>query len=201
LGDALKQMGLEQQSCFAVIKALAAGRTAAGGEVVDVGRMSVSELIDHIVRTHHAYVRVELPRLQEMAERVARKHSASDARLPEVYIAVTELAADLTAHMDEEEQTFFPLVRRIAQAAAIAAAEEAALESRMAQMEREHHHAGRLFGRVRLLTDGFQAGADACNTHCAMLAGLAEFEADLHLHVHKENNVLFPKVRAYASPR
>ena len=65
-------------------------------------------------------------------------------------------------------------------------------------METEHESAGTLTARLRELTDGFTPTEDSCNTHRAMLAGLAEFESDLHRHVHKENNILFPGARARA---
>ena len=66
------------------------------------------------------------------------------------------------------------------------------------QMEMEHEAAGALTARLRELTDGFTPNAESCNTHRAMLAGLAEFESDLHRHVHKENNILFPRALALA---
>ena len=66
-------------------------------------------------------------------------------------------------------------------------------------MEAEHETAGQITARLRELTDGFTPDGEACNTHRALLAGLAEFESDLHRHVHKENSLLFPRARALAS--
>ena len=59
-------------------------------------------------------------------------------------------------------------------------------------MEHEHDDAGAALARMRELTSGFTAPADACNTFRAALDGLAELERDMHQHVHKENNILFP---------
>ena len=57
----------------------------------------------------------------------------------------------------------------------------------------EHDRAGELLATLRRITDGYQPPADGCASYRALYAGLAELEADLHLHVHKENNILFPR--------
>ena len=51
-----------------------------------------------------------------------------------------------------------------------------------------------LLARLRELTGGYTPPADGCVSYRLLYAGLAELEADTHLHVHKENNVLFPMV-------
>lgn len=159
---------------------------------VNVAAMGLAELADHIVATHHAWLKAELPRLVEMSHRVATKHGWRDARLPQVAAAVSDLANDMLVHMQKEEMALFPLVRRIEAGA------RGDISAPIAQMEVEHETAGRLTARLRLLTDGFTPNAEACNTHRALLAGLADFEADLHQHVHKENNILFPRALALA---
>ena len=58
----------------------------------------------------------------------------------------------------------------------------------------EHDRVGELLAELRRLTDGYRPPADGCASYRACYAGLAELEADTHLHVHKENNVLFPAV-------
>ncbi len=182
--------GLDLGTTLALLESAGAA-LAAGAPEVNAAAMGQAELADHIEAVHHAYLKTELPRLVEMADRVALKHEWRDARLREVRLAVRDLAEEMLSHMQKEEQILFPLVRRIA-----AGEQPADLAGPIAQMEAEHESAGGLTGRLRLLTDGFTPGADACNTHRALLAGLAEFEADLHRHVHKENNILFPRALA-----
>jgi len=160
--------------------------------------MGLGELADHIVSTHHAYLKQELPRLAEMADRVATKHGWRDDRLPELAGTVLDLAAEMMDHMRKEETILFPLVRQI-EAGVTAGFHCGSVANPIRQMEAEHESAGNLTARLRLLTDGFTPAADACNTHRALLAGLAEFEADLHRHVHKENNILFPRTLALAA--
>ncbi len=171
---------------------------AAGPAEVDAAAMGLGQLADHIVSTHHAYLKQELPRLAEMADRVATKHGWRDARLSEVAGAVLDLAAEMTEHMRKEETILFPLVRQI-EAGTTGGFHCGSIANPIRQMEAEHESAGNLTARLRELTDGFTPNTEACNTHRALLAGLAEFEADLHRHVHKENNVLFPRTLARAA--
>ena len=92
----------------------------------------------------------------------------------------------------------FPLVRQLELTAASGPSRDA-LAGPILQMEAEHEGAGQLTAQLRQLTDNFTPNGEACNTHRALLAGLADFEADLHRHVHKENNVLFPRALALAT--
>lgn len=186
------RLGLDLATTLTVLES--AGAAFAGGPAeVDAAAMGQAELADHIVSVHHAYLKTELPRLVEMAERVAYKHGGRDPRLAEVSQVVRELAEEMFSHMQKEEEILFPLVRQIA-----AGGGNPGLAAPIAQMEAEHESAGNLTARLRVLTGGYAPDADSCNTHRALLAGLAEFESDLHRHVHKENNILFPRALASA---
>ena len=99
--------------------------------------------------------------------------------------------------MHKEEEILFPLVRQI-EGGATDGFHCGSIAHPIRQMEAEHEAAGQAISRLRELTDAFTPNAEACNTHRALLAGLAEFESDLHRHVHKENNVLFPRTLALA---
>ncbi len=164
----------------------------------DASAMSLTQLANHIESTHHAYLKTELPRLIEMAERVAIKHSHRDRRLPEVSSTVSALAGEMLDHMQKEETVLFPLIRQL-EAGTLPPAVRSHLTAPIARMESEHESAGGLTALLRSLTDDFTPDAEACNTHRALLAGLAEFRTDLHRHVHKENNVLFPRALALAA--
>lgn len=162
---------------------------------IDAATMSLTALADHIEATHHAYLKTELPLLVGKAEHVASKHAWRDARLAEVAATTRLLAEEMFSHMAKEEQILFPLVRAIDGGPA-ASSPCHSLAGPIAQMESEHDSAGGAVARLRELTDGFAPDADACNTHRALLAELARLESDLHEHVHKENNVLFPRALA-----
>lgn len=191
LAAACTRRGLDPATTVLLLESSAAG--IAGGPVaVDAAAMGLGQLADHIEATHHAYLKTELPRLVEMADRVAAKHGWRDARLPEVAAAVNTLALEMLTHMQKEEKILFPLVRLIESGG------RRDISGPITQMEAEHAAAGELTAQLRGLTDGFTPDATACNTHRALLAGLAEFETDLHQHVHKENNILFPRALALA---
>jgi regulator of cell morphogenesis and NO signaling len=199
LAKACASRNLDLATTIALLESAGAA-LAAGPVEVDTATMTLKQLADHIETTHHAYLKAELPRLGEMADRVATKHCWRDARLPDMAAAVRELADEMISHMQKEEVVLFPLVRDI-EAGVSAGLCGADLAAPIQQMEAEHESAGQLTARLRELTDDFTPNAEACNTHRALLAGLAEFESDLHRHVHKENNVLFPRALALAAGR
>lgn len=197
LAAACTRRGLDVATTIALLDSAGAA-LAAGPREVDAAAMSLSQLANHIETTHHAYLKEELPRLVEMADRVATKHGGRDARLTDVAASVHELADEMISHMQKEETVLFPLVREIEDGAR-AGLRGPDLAGPIRQLESEHEAAGQVTVRLRELTDGFTPTTDACNTHRALLAGLAEFESDLHRHVHKENNVLFPRALALSA--
>jgi regulator of cell morphogenesis and NO signaling len=160
---------------------------------VDPTSMSLTALADHIETTHHAYLKDELPGLVEKAERVAAKHAWRDPRLPEVARVTLEFAQEMFSHMEKEERILFPLVRTLEKRQGGAGS----IADPVRQMEAEHDSAGNAMERLHELTNAFTPDGDSCNTHRALLSGLARLEADLHQHVHKENNVLFPRAVAF----
>jgi regulator of cell morphogenesis and NO signaling len=182
-----------------VIEMLVAAEAESAAPVeADAAGMTLSQLADHIEQTHHVYVKAELPRLVEMAGRVAGKHGWRDVRLAEVHQTVIALAEEMFSHMRKEELILFPIVRQIEVGAADGSFHCGSIANPISVMEAEHESAGNAVARLRELTDGFAPDAESCNTHRALLAGLADFEADLHRHVHKENNILFPRTLARA---
>ncbi len=199
LAELARARGLDPATVLALLEA-AGSALAAGSPEIDAAGLTLAQLADHIERTHHEYVKAELPRLVEMADRVARKHAWRDGRLKEIAETVTVLANEMFSHMAKEERILFPLVRQI-EAGAADSLHCGSIANPIRQMEDEHDFAGRAVARLRELSDGFRPDAEACNTHRALLGGLEEFESDLHRHVHKENNFLFPRALALAAGR
>ena len=143
------------------------------------------ELIDHILLTHHQPLYEELPRLEAMARKVLDVHRDKDAkRLTELFSTFLGIEAELKQHMMKEEQILFPLIRQ---------GQGAQTAGPVAVMEREHEAVGGALRRVRELTDEYTVPAEACNTWRALWHGLEALEKDLHLHIHLENNILFPR--------
>lgn len=49
---------------------------------------------------------------------------------------------------------------------------------------------------IRKASRDFATPADACVSYQTLYKALAAFEADLHQHIHLENNILFPRAIA-----
>ena len=163
------------------------------GSEKDWSQESMTSLVDHILATHHAYLREEFPRLTKMTERVAEVHGERHSELPDVRNVFAALRDELEQHMQKEEQVLFPMIKQLDSGVAGAADHCGTIENPIRMMEQEHDNAGNALSTLRELTGGFVVPDDACNTYRVMLDSLAKFEADLHQHIHKENNILFPK--------
>jgi len=174
LADACGREGVDPNR---VLDAL--GDLAPGPEP-DWAQMAPEELVDHLETTHHAYLHAELPRLHALVDKVTGVHGVRHAELVDVRAAFAALRDDLEPHLQKEERILFPLIRELATPISV--------------MLAEHDRAGELLATLRRMTDGYQPPADGCASYRALYAGLAELEADIHLHVHKENNLLFPAV-------
>jgi regulator of cell morphogenesis and NO signaling len=156
---------------------------------------SAPELIAHIVNVHHAYTRSEIPRITALLDKVSARHGAAHPEVLEVRPLVAALAGELMAHMLKEEQILFPFIEQLdgaEQRPGIPAPCFGSIAYPIARMLADHNDAGALLARIRELTDGYAPPADACPTFRALYKALDEFERDLHLHIHLENNILFP---------
>jgi len=153
----------------------------------------LTELADHIEQVHHTYLKAELPRLDAMTEKVLEVHGESDPRLADVRRAFVGLHQELSSHLMKEEQILFPMIRQLESSSHVPAFHCGSVANPIRQMEYEHDSAGKALAVMRASTDDYRPPEWACNTYRAMLDGLKQLEWDLHQHIHKENNVLFPK--------
>jgi regulator of cell morphogenesis and NO signaling len=183
-----------------VLAALEAASTQAAPVAVDWQDKPMEELVAHIIATHHAYVKRELPRLAELAMKVVRRHGEKRAELPELQSKLAQLDAELIQHLAKEEMILFPYIVQAEHAQSTGGAQPAAcfgtVAHPIAMMTQEHDAAGLLLAEMRRLSGNFTTPADACPTFHAFYDGLKEFELDLHQHIHLENNILFPRAVA-----
>ena len=156
--------------------------------------MSPALLVDHIETTHHAYLHAEIPRLEALADKVAGVHASRHPELVELHQLCVALRQDLEPHMAKEEQMLFPMIRELSTATSPPSFHCGSVANPISMMMREHEHTGSILGTMRHLTDGYRVPDDACASYRALYEGLAALEADTHLHIHKENNALFPAV-------
>lgn len=148
-----------------------------------------------IVATHHAYLREELPLLDALAAKVAGAHGDRHPELDEVEALVVALRADLEPHLDKEERVLFPAIRAVVDEGR-RTFPFGPLANPVRMMTIEHDRAGDLLAELRRVTDGYEPPEDACTSYRNLYARLAELEHDTHVHVHKENHVLFPAALA-----
>jgi regulator of cell morphogenesis and NO signaling len=192
LAQACAEAGLDTQELLAELKAGAQPAIAQ-----DWQQRSAVELITHIIGKHHAYIRAEQPRLQALAAKVVSVHGARHPELAEVQAAFAMLARELSQHMLKEEQILFPFIERMEQAAQSGSAPPTpffgTVQNPIRMMMSEHTTAGEDTATLRRLTGGYTPPEDACISFRTLYAALAEFEADLHQHIHLENNILFPR--------
>ncbi len=185
-GDVCRERGLRFETVAGEVQTAAAGQVPSDR---DWRREALGTLISHILTTYHEPLRAERPRLEAMATKVAQVHGEKDARLIRVSTVVAELSADLLAHMWKEERVLFPAI----DALAAGAGAPLRIDAPISVMEHEHDRAGALLAELRELTEGYEPPAWGCATVRALYHGLSELEAAMHIHVHLENNVLFPR--------
>lgn len=151
-------------------------------------------LVDHVETTHHAYLHRELPRIAELAAKVRSVHGAGHPELTDVEATFAELHADLDPHLAREEQVLFPMVRVLSNGGEDPGAPGGTLRNPISALLSEHDRAGELLERLRAVTSGYAVPADGCASYQALYQALEAVEADTHIHIHIENNRLFPMV-------
>ena len=168
-----------------------------GGMASDPATLSLARLVQHIVRIHHLCVRQELPRLAEMALKLAATRGDRAPELAKVAELIEKLRGEMYAHIQKEEQVLFPFISQMDQKSIVVYPPSHAcfrsVTHPIFMMEQEHESADHIVAELIRLTNHFESPSWACATHIALFSGLREFEADLKQHVHLENDVLFPR--------
>ena len=163
----------------------------------DWQRESLSDLIAHINSTHHKYVREEIARLGPLFEKVCSVHGKNHPELLRIQATFSALAQELTTHMMKEEMVLFPYVVRMEEAVIqkdpVLPAPFGTVQNPVSMMMHEHDSAGNALRAMRQASGGYTPPADACASYQTLYRALTEFEADLHQHIHLENNILFPR--------
>jgi regulator of cell morphogenesis and NO signaling len=153
-------------------------------------------LADYIVNTHHRYVRKYLPELRGYALKVAQVHGDRHPELFEIQKLVESINTELSEHMVEEENVLFAYVKKIVNAKNTNQPldkEGKDLSALIEGLEKEHDFVGRCLDKIRALSNDYAIPDDACASYKLLFKMIQEFEDDLHIHIHLENNILFPK--------
>jgi regulator of cell morphogenesis and NO signaling len=159
--------------------------------------ITLTQLCDYIVATHHAYVRKSSEQIFLYLQKIAGKHGGRHPELVDILKLFTQIKEEMTDHMFKEENILFPRIKELekhnAENSPLALPTSSYIEAPIAVMEHEHDSAGNLLEQIRNKTNDYTPPADACTTYGVAFASLRAFEADLHQHVHMENNILFPR--------
>lgn len=184
LVDACEEKGVSLDTLLAELDAQAPDPVATASLL----NLPTRKLLAHIIERHHGYLRKSLPWIHGMAAKVARVHGTHDARLLDLDATVRVLSDALLAHLDTEEEVLFPLLldRK---------ADPDIRTLQLDMMDSEHQEVGIALERIRTLTDDFAVPEWGCATMRALFAELHTMEADIHQHVHLENNVVMPRFR------
>jgi regulator of cell morphogenesis and NO signaling len=158
---------------------------------------SLDFLADYIVNTHHSYVKKTIPDLMSYGAKVASVHGHLHNELHKINRLTDEVCAELASHMVKEETVLFPYIKQLAAAknngSQLQSKNFRSIQSPINMMEHEHEIAGKKLDEIRTLSNNYTLPEDACASYSYLYKTLEEFENDLHIHVHLENNILFPK--------
>ncbi|NEN22602.1 iron-sulfur cluster repair di-iron protein [Cryomorpha ignava] len=183
-----------------VFRELEAVKQNTGSETTDYKAWPIDLLADYVEKRHHRYVEEKTPTIKAFLDKLCKVHGERHPELFEITKIFNESAGDLAAHMKKEELILFPFIHKMVKAQRsgqdIAAPHFGTVENPVSMMMDEHTVEGERFAEIAELTDNYTAPADGCTTYNVTFAMLRDFEEDLHLHIHLENNILFPKAIA-----
>jgi len=170
---------------------------ASTNQSIDYKSWPLDLLVEYIEKKHHRYVEEKIPVLRQFLDKLCRVHGERHPELIIINELFTASSGELAAHMKKEELILFPFIKKMVKAklenGTIQSPPFGTVENPISMMMEEHDNEGERFRQIAKLTDDYNPPADACNTYKVTFAMLDEFEKDLHLHIHLENNILFPE--------
>ena len=198
LGDVCAEANISVEEVLAQLEKNA--KVATPSEVNDWKSQPIADLITHITTPHHAFVQQECPRLEALAAKVAGVHGKNHPEILSVQEVFSALAEELRVHLMKEEMVLFPFIVRMEEAVIqnepVLPSSFGSVQNPVSMMEHEHDSAGNALRAMRQASCGYTAPGDACISFQTLYKALADFEADLHQHIHLENNILFPRAIA-----
>lgn len=194
IDEACQKKNIDSKS---VVNDLDAIIQAQGENTTDYKSWPLDLLADYIEKKHHRYVVEKTAEILPYLDKICRVHGDRHPELFEINEHFNKTAGELAMHMKKEELILFPFVRKLAQAkqegSNVIAPPFGTVQNPIEAMMQEHTNEGDRFRKIEELSNNYTPPQDACNTYGVTLGLLKEFEQDLHLHIHLENNILFPK--------
>lgn len=203
LTDACANAHLALEEVLSELEQNAASMQAVDSAMQDLERGTLGQLVEHIVGAHHVYVKQELPRLQQLLNKVVAVHGKLHPELVRIQQVFQGMAAELTSHMMKEEHILFPYIVALENAVNNGRPRPrpafGTVSNPVHMMELEHDSAGAALEEISSLSSNYEPPEGACFSYRTLYSALKEFETDLHQHIHLENNILFPRAIAMES--
>ena len=194
INDACEAKEIDGKLVVADLNALVQSQ---GAGSIDYQSWPLDLLAEYIEKKHHRYVEEKTQEIKPYLEKICRVHGGRHPELLEINEHFNATAAELAMHMKKEELMVFPFIKKMVKAkeegTKVAAPNFESIQFPIQAMMDEHTNEGDRFRLIEALSDNYTPPADGCNTYRVTFALLKEFEQDLHLHIHLENNILFPK--------
>lgn len=162
----------------------------------DFDSWTLSFLADYIVNVHHSYIMQNLPVLEELSQKVANRHGQNHPELILIREKVDEMASELRTHLKKEEIVLFPYIKQLEISDAggeLTLQSFGSVREPIAAMENDHDIVGDIAEEIKWHSENYTLPPNACNSYALLYKKLEDFENDLHMHIHLENNILFPK--------
>lgn len=190
--EVIKEENLNETEIMNKLEEAYNGAINIRSEDIDFNKLSYSDLIDHIVNVHHAYLQRELPRIGELTAKILRVHGERHSELSQVHRLFSNLRIELEQHTIKEETVEFPRIKEYEKTQSKELLDK--IVTGIKNLEDEHEGAGDILKELRKITNGFVAPEDGCNTYRLTYDKLKELESETFEHIHLENNILFPSV-------
>ena len=162
-------------------------------EFMEFKNWNLSFLCDYIINTHHKFALNNISELRYYTQKIADVHSINHTELKPVAQLFEKLGNELVQHMKNEEEILFPAIKKLDTNKIEKAKDKKDIDLIISTLYNEHEIAGEIMHEINKITDGYHVPDDGCNTYKVTLKMLEQFEDDLHIHIHLENNILFPK--------
>ncbi|MHB8869513.1 MAG: iron-sulfur cluster repair di-iron protein [Thermoleophilia bacterium] len=198
LSEALQGTGLSVGDILAEIESAASSIQAEDRLHEDWADRDPAALADHVEAVHHSYLRERIPAVGRKMATVLMVHGEAHPELFELGRLFEQLRLEIEEHLRTEEEVVFPAIRDLAREVPTGST-EAALQNVLRNLEGEHDDVGKLLKAMRGITSSYQTPPGACATYGALFQDLQALEADIHRHVHLENNVMFSATRRLLS--
>lgn len=189
LAEACKKKGIDPDSIVSRLNAISKSNSLTEA---DWTKATLKDLIEHIIDSYHVKLRAQLPRIAELSAKVARVHGETRPEMKELNSIFMSFKSELEMHMQKEELVLFPGIIKMESGEEAFFGCGGKIEHPIGVMTFEHEQAGSALAAMRKICNDYTPPEEACNSYRALFAALDELERDMHWHVHKENNILFP---------